>query len=122
MTTLDAKIAAFSALRVKRTQLNNEAKKVTEEMDSLSADIIKQMKSLKFTKVTTPIGTCSIHSDKFPQVTNWDKVYKYIHENEYYHLLEKRPSVSGFRELFDNKVNVPGVSIYEKETIHLRNS
>lgn len=45
----------------------------------------------------------------YPQVEDWDAFYEYIKDNGYFHLLERRPTVLGFRELFNLGRQVPGV-------------
>jgi chromosome segregation ATPase len=65
-------------------------------------------------------GAFSIVESVLPQVKDWDTFYKYIGKNKLYHLLERRPSVTGCRELFETKGAIPGVEKFTKRKINLR--
>jgi hypothetical protein len=62
----------------------------------------------------------SITESVRPSVENWDDFYRFIHRHKYYHLLDRRPSVTGCRELFETKGNIPGVVPFTKRKINLR--
>ncbi len=55
-----------------------------------------------------------------PQVSDWGAFYKFIYKNGYGHLLERRPSVTACRELFETKGAIPGVEKFTKRRINLR--
>jgi hypothetical protein len=58
----------------------------------------------------------------YPHVEDWAKFYDFIHENKYYHLIEKRPSVLGYRELLDLGRQVPGVVPYVQTKLSVTKS
>lgn len=62
----------------------------------------------------------SISESVLPQVKDWDAFGKFIYKNKYLHLLERRPSVTGCRELFETKGAIPGVEKFTKRKINLR--
>ncbi len=45
----------------------------------------------------------------YPKVENWDDFYKFIKETDYFHLLERRLTSTGYRELLSMGRQVPGV-------------
>ena len=66
------------------------------------------------------LASFTIGTSAVPQVKDWDLFYKYIYKNKFGHLLERRPSVTGCRELFDTKGNITGVEKFTKRKINLR--
>ena len=66
------------------------------------------------------IASFTIGEDVVPQVADWNKFYKFIYKNNYGHLLERRPSVTGCRELWDTKGPIPGVEKFTKRKVNLR--
>jgi sarcosine oxidase delta subunit len=54
-----------------------------------------------------------------PSVTDWDAFYKFIHENKYFHLLERRPHTAGCRELFQMRGAIPGVVPFVKRVVRV---
>lgn len=51
----------------------------------------------------------SIAPHTVPQVVNWDEVYAYIKENDYFHLLQRRPAVKACQEIWELGKVIPGV-------------
>lgn len=58
----------------------------------------------------------------YPHVEDWAKFYDFIQANKYWHLLEKRASVSGYRELLDLGREVPGVVPFVKTKLSVTKS
>ena len=87
-----------------------EAKRFLEiELMQLAADSKLELGGGKKSKFR-------IAESEVPVVTSedWDKFYKYIHRNKWYHLLERRPSVAGCRELWSQGKTIPGVGKFKK--------
>ena len=78
------------------------------------------MDQQNITKSTGSKATVSISTSVKPSVEDWDAFYAYIHKNKYYHLLERRPSVTGCRELFDHKGAIPGVVPFTQRKLNIR--
>jgi hypothetical protein len=107
--------------------LREDIKAKTEEVKTLGAakdeveqELLALMDAEGVTKATGQRASVSISELVKPSVTNWDEFYKYIHRSRYYHLLERRPSVSGCCELFETKGSIPGVEPYIKRGINIR--
>ena len=120
MSTVGAKIDALHALREEKRQLEELLKAKAQEIDLVENDLIEQMDQQNITKSTGSKATVSISTSVKPSVEDWDAFYAYIHKNKYYHLLERRPSVTGCRELFDTKGAVPGVVPFTQRKLNIR--
>lgn len=120
MSTVGAKIDALHALREEKRQLEELLKAKAQEIDLTENDLIEQMDQQNITKSTGSKATVSISTSVKPSVEDWDAFYAYIHKNKYYHLLERRPSVTGCRELFDHKGAIPGVVPFTQRKLNIR--
>ena len=120
MSTVGAKIDALHALREDKRQLEELLKAKAQEVDLMENELIELMDQQNITKSTGSKATVSISTSVKPSVENWDAFYAYIHKNKYYHLLERRPSVTGCRELFDYKGAIPGVVPFTQRKLNIR--
>ena len=120
MSTVGIKIDALHALREEKRQLEELLKAKAQEIDLAENDLIEQMDQQNITKSTGSKATVSISTSVKPSVEDWDAFYAYIHKNKYYHLLERRPSVTGCRELFDHKGAIPGVVPFTQRKLNIR--
>jgi len=91
-----------------------------EEFTRVSAQVYELADEQKTSVGKGQLGAFSIGESVVPQVKDWDKFYKFIGKHKYYHLLERRPSVTGCRELFGTKGVIPGVDKFTKRKINLR--
>ena len=53
-------------------------------------------------------------------VEDWDALWPYIVKNKYFHLVQKRVSDPGLRELWEQGKVVPGVQPFTKRTLSVR--
>ena len=120
MSTVGVKIDALHALREEKRQLEELLKAKAQEINLAENDLIEQMDQQNITKSTGSKATVSISTSVKPSVEDWDAFYAYIHKNKYYHLLERRPSVTGCRELFDHKGAIPGVVPFTQRKLNIR--
>lgn len=122
MSTVGAKIDALHALREAKRQLETLVAAKAAEIEAIEGELIDQMDLQGITKSTGKAATVSISVAVKPTVENWDDFYAYIHKNRYYHLLERRPSVTGCRELFDTKGKIPGVVPFTQRKLNIRST
>ena len=120
MSTVGAKIDALHALREDKRQLEGLLKAKAQEIDLAENELIEQMDQQNITKSTGSKATVSITTAVKPSVEDWDAFYAFIGKNKYYHLLERRPSVTGCRELFDTKGKIPGVVPFTQRKLNIR--
>jgi hypothetical protein len=98
----------FNAKNIK-SELNKELKLINADIQLIEMSLLEEMGNQKLMKVANANGTVYISRQIVPQVVNWDEFYKYIQDNGYFHLLERRPSRGAFRESYELGQPVPGV-------------
>lgn len=129
MTLIKAKPVAIPAtiggkidLRMQLKSKKEEAQKLADAYDAQMRDVERaleeQMEKEGTTKGGGKLATVSLGESVVPNVVDWDAFYKFIHKTKYYHLLERRPSVTGCRELFDTKGMIPGVVPFPKKKLN----
>jgi hypothetical protein len=103
-------------LKIKR--LNDKLKDAKAEKGVLEDAIIAKLEEQGTDSGrVNGLGTVSIRQSVVPNVKNWDDFYGFIKENDYFHLLERRPSAPGCRELFERYGAIPGVEPFNKRTL-----
>ena len=120
MSTIGAKIDQLHNLREQKRRLEEQVKQLQAQMAELENDLIEDMDKQGVSKSTGALATVSISSNIRPSVDDWDAFYAYIHRHKYYHLLERRPSVSGCNELLETKGKIPGVVPFTQRKLNLR--
>lgn len=120
MTSIGGKIDALFALREKKRAHEESIKELEKNMGTLQAELITQLQAEGITSSRGKKASISISENVVPQVEDWEAFYKYIGRRKYFHLLERRPSTSGCRELFEKNGRIPGVVPHTKITLNLR--
>lgn len=110
------------AVREKKRGLEEQIKALDEQYKELELKLIELADEQGTTTGKGKLASFTVNDTTVPQVTNWDDFYKFIHKNKYWHLLERRPSVTGCRELFDTKGAIPGVEKFTKRRVNLRST
>lgn len=114
---------AIAANKGKQDDLERQLKMLKEQRAELDLEFmtLAEAQGEDVTKVAIKgVGTVSIEESVVPQAKDWDAFYKFIGRNKYYHLLERRPSVTGCRELWEMGKQVPGVEKFTKRSVKLR--
>jgi hypothetical protein len=120
--TLGGLTDAMHALREKKRVLEEEIKVLEEQYKELEMKLIELADEQGVTKGNGKAANFTVAESIVPQVENWDDFYRFIHKNKYWHLLERRPSVTGCRELFETKGVIPGVQKFTKRRVNLRST
>ena len=102
---LEKKQALDEQLRVK----NLEIKEIKGESQQVETALFEKMRSEEIEKTGIDGYSVRINRDIFPQVDDWDSVFKYVKENDMFRLLYKRINSLAFRELVDNGTIPPGI-------------
>lgn len=118
--TIGALADQMHDLREQKRALEEEIKVIEDKYNILAMDLFDLADEQGTTTGKGKRGSFSLSEAVVPQVKDWDAYWKYITKNKYYHLVERRPSVTGCRELFDKGVAIPGVEKFTKRTINLR--
>ena len=119
-TTIGALIDQLAGLKAESTRLEREKKANQELIDAKKAEIIAAMDEQETTSGTGKKAAASICDKIVPHVVDWDKLYAFITEKGWFHLLQRRPSTPGCTELFESGVEIPGVEQFKKRDVNLR--
>lgn len=119
MSNLGSEIDKLHALREKKRKLEKEVEDVKHQMAEQEEEIMARMQKENITRATGSKANVSVSENVRPTVQDWDAFYNFIHRNKMYHLLDRRPSVSGCRELFETKGMIPGVVPFKQKTLRL---
>lgn len=120
MANIGAKIDELHNKREQKRQLEAQVKQLQDEMAILENDLIAEMDKQGITKSTGALATISVTQNTRPSVEDWDAFHAFIHRHKYYHLLERRPSVTGCNELFETKGKIPGVVPFVQRKLNMR--
>lgn len=107
-------------IRERKREAEEAVKAIDEEFRRVEAELMELADEQGTLTGKGKVGSFSIVESVLPQVKDWDAFYKYIQKTKYWHLLERRPSVTGCRELFETKGAIPGVDKFTKRKINLR--
>ena len=114
--------AQLFELKSEKTALNAKIKDLNGVITLLETSILEEMQTQKVIKFSDDTGTVFIATQVFPKVVNWDLFYKHIQDNGYFHMLERRPSASAFREANDIGLTIPGVEPTVFDEVRTRKS
>lgn len=120
MSTIGAKIDKLHDLRESKRALEEQIKEIVGKASELENALMEQMDTEGVSKSTGNSATVSITLSVKPSVDDWEAFYKYIHRMKYYHLLERRPSVTGCRELLETKGKIPGIVPFTQRKLNIR--
>ena len=99
------------------TELVKEHQRVKTELE---AEIIDILDKEGITLMRGEKATISISEKVVPTVEDWDTFYTYILDSKQPYLLERRPSVSAYREIIESGEEVPGVNSFTKRTLNMK--
>lgn len=102
--------------------INDSLKDLKSKKAGLETQLLDQMESMgnNLNQIRTAAGTVSILESKVGNVKDWDAFYRYIHDHNAFHLLNKAPKHAALRELWDLEQEIPGVEPFTKRSIGLR--
>ena len=101
-------IDALYGLRAQRIDLEKDIEALKKQEASIKETILETLKSMGLEAATGNAATASIKYSTRPQVTDWDAVYTYIHDNNMFELLHKRITTTLWAALLEDGFTVPG--------------
>ena len=108
------------AAREEKRKLEEQVKEISTTITDIEEQLMERMDAEGMDKATGKKGSVSITTNVVANVTDWDELYPYIAKNKYWHLLQRRASDPGFRELWDAGKKTPGVQPFVKKKLNLR--
>lgn len=118
--TLGAIVDKLRKKDLELTELAERKKQLDREYELLERQFLDLADEQETKSASGTLALATVTEVTFPHVEDWDALYAYMEENKYWHLLQKRPSVPGFRELFEAGTAVPGVLPHTKRKVSIR--
>lgn len=120
--TLGASIDKLWQLREDKRGHDSESKKVEVQIKELEALMFGLMDAQETTKSEGKKASVSIGETVVGNVEDWEALWPFIAKNKFFHLVQKRVSDPGLRELWALGKKTPGVTPFTKRTLNLRSS
>lgn len=107
-------------LETKRKKASAALKEIEEQIRILDAELIEdlQLSEEEYVKIKSGIGV-KLTSSVVPSVEDWDKFYAWIKKNDAFYMLERRASVTGYRDVLTSGKSVPGVASFTRIKLNL---
>jgi len=99
-------VAAYINMRTAIQEKEEEVKKLKEQQNLISARMLELCAKEDIDSVKTPFGTLTRRVYSSYWTSDWDRMYKFIAENDAYHLLEKRIHNGNMREFLEENPDV----------------
>lgn len=115
VNTLIEQAAIFRADIATRERELRENKKA---LDEIEGKILAEMLKAGTEAQRCDAGMYSIKRDTVPKVDDWPKTYDYIREHDAFELLQRRLSVTAWRERAEAGEDVPGVTAEVINKLH----
>lgn len=107
-------------LREDRRKLAAQDDALKKEFENLEKEIMDRLLSEELPGARGKKGVVSYQEVELPHVVDWDEFWEFIYQNRYFHMMERRPSVPGCRELFEQGKVIPGVEKFVKQKLALK--
>lgn len=100
-TTAGKMVAAYIKLREAIREKEDEIKALKEKQELVSASMLDLCSKEDIDSIKTPFGTLTRRIYSSYWTSDWDQMYKFIAENDAYHLLEKRIHNTNMKEFLE---------------------
>jgi hypothetical protein len=100
-TTAGKMVAAYIKLRSAIQEKEDEIKVLKEKQALVSASMLDLCSKEDIDSIKTPFGTLTRRIYSSYWTSDWDQMYKFIAENDAYHLLEKRIHNTNMKEFLE---------------------
>lgn len=118
--TLGAATDKMWALREEKRVLAVEEKRIDTELKALEETIFDLLDAQDTRKAEGKKASVSIGEAIVANVEDWDALWPWIAKTKNFHLIQKRVSDPGMRELWALKKVIPGVQPFTKRTLSVR--
>lgn len=116
---LGTAIDALYGLREMRLGLQRKVDELKQQENAQRGVIIALLEGSGLTKASGGAATASVTRKILPIVDDWNSVFAYVATHNRFDLLQKRLSVTAWREMQDSGEEVPGTSSVEDVDISL---
>jgi hypothetical protein len=107
-------------IKLEKAELNKLVQALTDESDKIQAEVLARLQEEEMDSAKSKRASATVSKSIVPSVTDWDAFGNYIISTGDLFLLEKRPSVTAYRDLLQAGESIPGVEPFTKVTLALR--
>lgn len=118
--TLGNTIDQMWALREKKRALDAQIKVVEADIKALETDMFGLLDAQDTRKAEGKNASVSINESVVCNVEDWDALWPWIAKTKNFHLIQKRVSDPGIRELWSLGKTIPGTQPFTKRTLSLK--
>jgi hypothetical protein len=104
----------------RKKALNAELSELNGEIRLTERGLLREMQEQELWEAGNQNIKITRSSKTVAEVVNWDQFYEYIYENKAGYMLERRPSLTACREMFDEGDPIPGVDPRTFEEVRTR--
>tara|TARA_R110000787_G_scaffold267478_1_gene373840 strand:+ start:1309 stop:1668 length:360 start_codon:yes stop_codon:yes gene_type:complete len=108
-------VKEYKVLRELERKYNLQKKNVEE----LKQNMIELMQDVGTNSYSAKLGTMSLTEQEIPIVEDWDALYKQMLEEKSFDMLQRRVSVTAWRDRLEEGDTVAGVSSMTKRTLRI---
>jgi hypothetical protein len=118
-------VSAYINIRDERDRIINQQKQVLKELElqleAVSKALLEICKENKLDGFRTDFGTVSQITKTEYWTNDWDSLYKFIKENDAFHLLHKRVNQSGMKEFLEENPDLhpAGLNVDQEYSIRV---
>lgn len=107
-------------LEGKRKDAAAKLKEIEEQVAEVDGQLLELLEAAGEEKVQIKGGLgIQLRSSVVPTVKDWDSFYAWIKKNNAFYMLERRPSVTGYRDVLASGKAIPGVDSFTKTKVAL---
>jgi hypothetical protein len=123
--TAESLVSAYINIRDERDRIISQQKQALKELEvqleAVSKALLEICKENKLDGFRTDFGTVSQITKTEYWTNDWDSLYKFIKENDAFHLLHKRVNQSGMKEFLDENPDLhpAGLNVDQEYSIRV---
>lgn len=121
----EALVSAYINIRDERDRIVNQQKQALKELEfqleTVSKALLEICKEYKLDGFRTDFGTVSQITKTEYWTNDWDSLYRFIKENDAFHLLHKRVNQSGMKEFLEENPDLhpAGLNVDQEYSIRV---
>lgn len=109
MSTIGKAIDRLHTLKEQKKAMEAVLAAKVTEISECEREIMGMLDDSELDRAGGTLASVSISKSTKPMVESWQDFYDYIRETGQFQLLDRRPSATGCREIFDAGNHIPGV-------------
>lgn len=114
------KIDRLYELKLEKAELNRQIAAIEAVFDTIQAEVLAELQEEGVSTMKATRAGVTVKSSTVGTVEDWDAFYQYVLDTQQPFLLERRISVTAYRDLLAAGEDVPGVKPFTKVELALR--